>query len=58
MLCRDCIYFEKGDDSVGLGCGCTHDFLYDDKGNLIESNNDIVVEYMVQEKCPLKEEGK
>ena len=54
MSCKSCIYYETGDDSVGMQSGCTHDILYDKNGNIIDEMNDLIVNYMSND-CPLKE---
>lgn len=55
MSCKNCVYFEAGDSSVGLLDGCTHDILYDENDDIIDEVNDLITIYMMGN-CPLKEE--
>ena len=54
-ICDGCKWYDNGDSSAGLESGCTHDFLYDNENNFIEEHNNIIVDYMAMNKCPLKE---
>ena len=56
-VCKECVFHESGDTSVGLQAGCGHESLYDDNG-IIDEVNDQIIDYMSSGECPLKEEKK
>jgi hypothetical protein len=55
-VCIGCIYRETEGANGELIDGCIHDWLYNQNDDLIDKNNDVIVEYMLKNSCPLKEE--
>lgn len=49
-ICVGCIYHEVDYCSDG----CVHESLYDDEGNIIEYMNDIIIDFMSDNDCPLR----
>lgn len=46
LTCRDCEWYETGDQSIGIDDGCTHPILYDEQGSIIDEVNDMIIECM------------
>lgn len=44
VTCNACTWNESGDDSIGVGSGCTNDALYDENGELIPDMNDLILD--------------
>lgn len=44
ITCKDCVYYESGDSSVGLNEGCVHPILYDEEGNIIDEAESLILD--------------
>lgn len=44
ITCKDCIWHENQDVSVGISYGCCHPILYDDFGEIIDEINEAIIE--------------
>lgn len=56
LTCRNCVWFEEGDLSIGLNQGCTHPILYDEDENIIDEVEDLILKCLDEPKhCILLE---
>ncbi|WP_346938297.1 hypothetical protein [uncultured Clostridium sp.] len=56
FTCKDCVWFEIGDDGIGLNEGCTHPILYDEDDNIIEEAESLILDCLSNPKhCILLE---
>lgn len=44
LTCKNCVWNEEGDSSIGLNAGCTHPILYDEEENLISEMESLILE--------------